>query len=272
MARRWIERLDEHPNLAEITAIVGRLPHVADDDLPRLADAWVNTHPVAAARDNALRPDSPLVCEVLAVFDAVQDLWADDLVGRTPLNQAMVTTALKAIRDAVAGAYARPSISRASHRLLLRPWRTVYPLDAPDEPDLGQRGSDIKRVMRALPWLAGRCHDEVAASRYDELAQLAWWGLEERSDARNQAWSAAVVIGRRRTWSLVRRGGTEALLRACPTCHRRPPADRDLSRVATLCVDTACGLLVADAIPVQVLDVLTTPLHLLIPEQRPASY
>jgi hypothetical protein len=272
MARPGIESLDEHPNATEINGIVGRLPYVPDTALQPLAAAWKNTHAVASARDQALRPDSPLVCEVLAVFDAVQELWADDLAGRTPLVPDVVSTALKAIRDAVAAAYARPTISRGNHRLLLQPWRTVFPTDGSEEPDLGRRGAEINRVMRTLPWLATRCHDAAAARRYEELSQLAWWGLEERSDARREAWSAAVITGRRRTWRLVRRSGADALARPCPACHRRPEADSDLSRVATLCVDVACGLLVADAIPIQVLDVLTTPIHLLIPEQRPASY
>lgn len=272
MGRLSIATLDDHPNLAEISGIVGRLPHVSDTALSPLAAAWKNSHQVAAARDQALRPDSPLICEVLSVFDAVQELWADDLAGRTSLDADMVSTALKAMRDAVAAAYAKPTIARSAYRLLLQPWRSVYPTDTADEPDLGRRGAEIKRVMRTLSWVATRCHDVAAAKRYDELTQLAWWGLEERSDARNQAWEAAVVTGRRRTWSLVRRGGTDALARACPQCHRRPESDSDLPRVVTLCVDAACGLLVADAVPVTVVDVLTTPLHLLIPDQRPASY
>ena len=38
----------------------------------------------------------------------------------------MVVVALKAVRDALAGAYARPVLSRAEHAALLRPWRAVY--------------------------------------------------------------------------------------------------------------------------------------------------
>lgn len=270
--RSTIQCLDAHPNIDEINGIVGRLPHIPDSDLPVLARFWSNTHALAAARDQALRPDSPLVVEVLSVFDAVQAVWADDLDGTTGLDTDVVSTALKAIRDAVAGAYARPAIGRGAHRLLLRAWRLVYPADGPDEPDLGRHSADIKQVMRTLPWLATRCHDPQAAARYGELAQLAWWGPQEHTDARNEAWTAAVLTGRRRTWSLVRRGGTDALTRACPQCRRRPDLDAELSRVATLCTDVACGLLVADAVPEQVLDVLTTPLSLLIPDQRPASY
>src|SRR3954447_4156380 len=76
-----IESLDVHPNLPEILGVLAQLPHVSDGDLCRLADAWHNTVAIAEARAHALEPDSPLVLEVLAAFEAVQSLFADDLEG-----------------------------------------------------------------------------------------------------------------------------------------------------------------------------------------------
>src|SRR5690349_3002351 len=73
MSRRGttISVLEEHPNLSEILGVLAQLAHIRDADIPRLADAWNNTVAVAEARDRALSPDSPLVIEALAAFEAL---------------------------------------------------------------------------------------------------------------------------------------------------------------------------------------------------------
>src|SRR4051795_1617837 len=132
MARRksaTIVSLDEHPNLPEILGVLAQLPHIADSDLRRLADAWHNTVFLAEARARALDPDSPLVLEVLAAFEAVQALFADDVSGEADyvsLDPELASLALKAIRDAIAAAYAEPVLTRSEHAALMGPWRAVY--------------------------------------------------------------------------------------------------------------------------------------------------
>src|SRR3954463_15767373 len=106
-----IVALDDHPNLPEILGVLAQLAHVSDADLPRLAKAWHNTVFLAEARARALSPDSPLVLEVLSAFEAVQALFADDLSGEEDylsVEPEVAAVALKAIRDAIAAAYARP--------------------------------------------------------------------------------------------------------------------------------------------------------------------
>ena len=80
-----VQRLEEHPNLSAVLGVLAQLAHISDDDLPRLAEGWVNSPSIAQARDRALSPDSPLVVEVLAAFDAVSALFADDLLGEACL-------------------------------------------------------------------------------------------------------------------------------------------------------------------------------------------
>jgi len=269
MARRAsIGCLDEHPNAPEIISLIARLPHVADNDLPMLAHEWTNTLTVAEARSRALQPDSPLIFEVLSAFDAVQALWADDLAGHTDLDPVMVNVALKAIRDAIAAAYAKPVISRSAYSALLRPWRATYPVDEQREPDLGWRSEEVKSLLTALRWLATRCHDTRAAARWNTLAALSLSGGDERSEARNEAWAAASLTGRKRTWGLLRRSAAENMTRSCRSCGGRRPDDPDTGRVLTLCLDAACGLLVADAIADDVLTMLTQPVEVLIPRPR----
>src|SRR3954468_9115663 len=129
MSRRSsaISVLEEHPNLAEILGVLAQLAHIRDNDIPLLADAWHNTVAVAEARDRALSPDSPLVLEALAAYEAVSALFDDDLRGEAAyvtVASDVTTTALKAVRDAIAAAYAKPILSRAEYAALLRPWRT----------------------------------------------------------------------------------------------------------------------------------------------------
>nr|MDT0664002.1 hypothetical protein [Micromonospora sp. DSM 115978] len=158
---RRVERLEDHPNLRGILGILAQLVHANDDELIQLAAAWSNSPQLATARDKALSPDSPLVVEVLAAFDALSAIYADDLAGAeyVSVDPTITATALRAMRDALAGAYARPILSRSEYVGLLRPWRTVYPRARSHEPDLGPAAAEVKRVLSALPLLAGRCHD-----------------------------------------------------------------------------------------------------------------
>ena len=268
-----VRTLEEHPNLPEILGVLAQLAHIRDDELPRLADAWGNPTVVAEARDAALRPDSPLVVEVLAAFDALSALFADDLRGSADyvtVDPQITVTALKAVRDAIAAAYAKPVHTRSQHAALLRPWRAVYPQPLYDEPDLGPAAEQVRAVLASLPVLAARCHDERGRQLFDELVHAAWTTQsEERDDARSAAWSAAVITSRRRVWALVRRSATEGLGRPCTSCARLPE-DRDAQRVLDLCLDAVCALVVADALPDATTAVLTAPLSALIPRQRSA--
>jgi hypothetical protein len=277
MARRYstVARLEEHPNLAEILGVLAQLAHISDRDLPRLAGAWNNTVAIAEARSRALSPDSPLVCEVLAAFDAVGALFADDLRGEAPyvVVQADVTSlALKAVRDAIAAAYARPVLTRGEHSALIQPWRSVFPRATVDEPDLGPRSDTVKALLGMLPTLASRCHDANGQALFDTLVDRSFAAESDRADAVEAAFQAAVLTSRRRIWTLVRRSAAEGLSRPCTTCRRGPgrsaDGDRDQQRVMTLCLDAACALLVADALPTESFDVLTAPVTSLIPGQR----
>jgi hypothetical protein len=272
MARRIaIECLEEHPNAAEIAGVIARLPHIADHDLPRLADRWCNTIAIADARARALDVDAPLVLEVLATFDVVQGLWADELAGSTDLDVSVVCAAMKAVRDAIAGAYAKPILSRSAYASLLRPWRAVYPVDERSESDLGRRGVEVKGLLSGLAWLGTRCHDCTAAERYDQLVNAAWVSDGElRKTAREEALAAATMTGRKRSWGLLRRSGADSMSRGCQQCGPRP-VDADLARVMAMCLDAACGLLVADALSDELLDALTGPVRELIPCPRSAA-
>ena len=276
MTRRatTVDRLEEHPNLPEVLGVLAQLAHVGDDALPRLAAAWTNSVGVAAARDRALSPDSPLVCEVLAAFDAVGALFADDLAGEASylvVEAPVVSTALKAVRDALAAVYARPILSRSEYTALLAPWRAVYPHTTVDEPDLGPRADQVKVLLGLMPLLAGRCHDSAGQALFDALVDRSFTAESDRAEAVETAFQAAVLTSRRRIWALIRRSGAEGMSRPCHTCRRGPgrtEADREQQRVMTLCLDAACALLVADALPDESFRMLTAPVTSLIPGQR----
>ena len=268
-----ITRLEEHPNLPEVLGVLAQLPHVTDHHLPRLAQAWANDPFLAAARARALTPDSPLVCDVLAAFEAVTALFEDDLRGEQPyvtVDPAIASIAVKALRDAVAGAYARPVLSRAEHAVLLRAWRTVYPVGLVVEPDLGPQAAQVKALLAGVQRLATRCHDSSGRTLFEGLVDRSFVDEAERADARESAFQVAVLTSRRRVWTLVRRSGTEGLGRACTTCRWAVPADagRDRERVLDLCLDAACALLVADALPEATTALLTAPVRCLVPGQR----
>jgi hypothetical protein len=269
--RANITSLDQHPNLTEILGVLAQLPHIADGDIPRLADAWHNTVAVADARAHALLPDSPLVLEVLACFEALVALFDDDLTGDADyvtVPPAVTSTALKAVRDAIAAAYARPILSRAEYSSLMAPWRSVFPLQNFEEPDLGPHADQIKAVLAAMPMLSQRCHDEDSRRLYDRMVFTAM-SLEStmRESARREAWRAAVLTARRRVWLMVRRSAAEAISRPCGQCGRHDDVGTE-DVVLEMCLDAAYGLLVADAIDDTLTDVLTMPLTDLVPLQR----
>src|SRR3954469_11549377 len=196
-----IVSLDDHPNLPEILGVLAQLPHVSDGELPRLAKGWHNTVFLAEARSRALSPDSPLVLEVLSAFEAVQALFADDLSGEEDylsVEPEIASVALKAIRDAIAAAYARPMLSRTEHSALMAAWRAVYPIDMVEEPDLGERANEVKNLLSAMPRLAGRCHGGEGAPLLEAIVDLTGVLDEDvREVARQEAWSAAVLTNRR---------------------------------------------------------------------------
>ena len=269
-----VERLEEHPNLAEILGVLAHLAHIRDGDVPQLARAWTNTEARCEARSRALSPDSPLVLEALAAFEAVGALFDDDLRGEADWitnDPAVTTTALKAVRDAIAGAYARPVLTRGQHGLLLRPWRTVFTTSAVDEPDLGPSGEAVKALLGALPQLAARCHDPAGQAAFDALVTQSFTDEAGRAEAREAAFQAAVLTSRRRVWALVRRSGAEGLSRVCTRCGSAGLDDRETARVLQVCLDAACVLLVADALPDSTTELLSAPARRLIPLQRGGS-
>lgn len=269
--RAPITSLDQHPNLTEILGVLAQLPHIGDSQVPRLAEVWHNSVAVADARARALAPDSPLVLEVLACFEALVALFDEDLSGEADYivnSPAVTSTALKAVRDAIAAAYARPLLSRAEYTALMAPWRAVFPVQTYDEPDLGPYADQIKAVLTALPLLSQRCHDEDSRQLYNQMA-VAATSLEStmREAARDEAWRAAVLTARRRVWLMVQRSATEAISRPCHQCGRHEERGSEAA-VLQLCLDAAYGLLVADAIDDTLTDVLTMPLSDLVPMQR----
>jgi hypothetical protein len=270
MARRTVQELEEHPNLSEILGVLAQLAHIGDRDLTVLAEAWTNNGMIAVARDRALAPDSPLVLEVLAAFEAVAELFSDDLAGEAAyvtVDPAVTITALKAVRDAIAGAYARPVLSKEEHAALMAPWRVAYPVARVEEPDLGPEAEQVKAVLAALPRLAARCHDEQGRVLFEALVDLSYIDESDRRGARHSAFEAAVITSRRRLWALIQRSGAEGLSRPCYACGGTADA-REVSRVLELVSDAACALLVADAVPDETLALLTRPVSRLVPEQR----
>jgi hypothetical protein len=143
----------EHPNLSEIVGILGKVPHLSDREIARLARGWHDNLFLATARDHALGLDSPLILDVLVAFDRIDVAFADELHAdaysetfpdsatdavsdsasgsdsATAVRSQQVTIALKAIRDAVAAAYAKPILTRAEYIALMGPWRCTFAID-----------------------------------------------------------------------------------------------------------------------------------------------
>ena len=160
-SRRWwqprprrltVVSLDQHPNSREVRGILDRLPTLTEQQIARLAHGWRDSAFLAHARNRALSPDSHLIIEVLTAFDALDGGDADPAVpvdsavpadpaepaGPDPAVPVTFGTALKpqigniakkAIRDAMAAAYARPILGRADYIALIGPWRRTFPAD-----------------------------------------------------------------------------------------------------------------------------------------------
>jgi hypothetical protein len=140
---RWVSSLDLHPNLAEILGVLTQLPRLTGRDMASLAQGWKDTTFLHVARAHALGPDTPLVLEVLATFDRVDEVFRDELSRSdvtdyladagitddgpaTAVKPQVVKHALHAVRDAVAAVYARPILSRAEYLALIGPWHRAF--------------------------------------------------------------------------------------------------------------------------------------------------
>jgi hypothetical protein len=137
--------LDQHPNRVEIRAIMARVPSLSNRELSRLAYGWRDNSFLASARDHALSPAAPLILEVLTAFDQIDAAIFDGdpdtaLLGETleedpasahglgtALKPQLANAAVKAIRDALAAAYARPVLTRSEYVALMGPWRRLIP-------------------------------------------------------------------------------------------------------------------------------------------------
>ena len=270
--RRTITSLDDHPNADEIIDVLARMVDLSDEELTRLAAAWRNDEHVSAARSAALSPDSPLVLEALASFDSLAFLYADDLAGTAEyvvLPAPVTALALKAVRDAVAAAYARPVLSAEDHARLISPWRSVFGSSSGALPDFGPQHTMIIEMLSALPHLACRSHDVSATERFESLLEA---GLhvdpEEHAQAFDRAWHAAITTRRRRLWQLATRSAHEAYYRRCSQCDRSG-GDED-RMVLALCLGAVVGVLVKDVLDDKTVATLAAPAAVLVPQQRTA--
>lgn len=269
-----LHHTDDHPNRGEIFGVLAQMIHLRDEELPVLADRWVNTELAVRARSKALSPDSPLILEVLTAFDSVSFLFAEDLHGAADyltVEPKITVVALKAIRDAIAAAYARPVLTDDEHAELMRPWRSLFVANAFSEPDFGPDRSDIARLFGLLPTLAGRCHDDLG-QRLSRSVDDRSAGVDPVAHhaALDAAWNAAIITRRRRLWRLARRTGTEAFSRRCPRCANRVSNEEDVQLLA-YCLGAVYALLVHDALDDTSFRLLYNPVAGLIPRQRQAS-
>lgn len=136
-ASRWVSSLDAHPNLAEILSVLSQVPRLTGRDMANLAQGWRDTTFLHVARAHALGPDTPLVLEVLATFERVDQVFRDELSRgeldylsddgpATAVKPQVMKHALHAVRDAVAAVYARPILSRAEYHALIGPWHRTF--------------------------------------------------------------------------------------------------------------------------------------------------
>ena len=265
MAATTYRTIHEHPNASVIRDVIARVPAITDSQLAALAESWRDSLDIASARAAALSADGPLVLEALAAFDALTEVFADDLAGKPwapPLQRGMIRIALKAVRDAIAAAYARPVLSTRQYTALMAPWVHVFPERGCGEADLGPRAADVTRLVDVLAFMSSRCHDTAADAAFEHALAVALTRDNSLvAAARNEAWSAALVTGRRRTRIVLRRAGREALVRRCTECNMRwDREDGTVERVLDLVSDAMNALLVSDAIDVTVAEVLLLPM------------
>ncbi|MBX5446977.1 MAG: hypothetical protein IRZ27_00455 [Acidothermus cellulolyticus] len=128
-----VASLDEHPNRGEILAIRRRATMLREREITGLARLWRNTPYLAAIRARALSVDAPLVVDVLHDFATIEQAFDEVLtqpqaiarVSSATLHPTIVETALKAVRDALAAAYAQPVLRPREYLALGAPWRRV---------------------------------------------------------------------------------------------------------------------------------------------------
>ena len=261
--------LATHPQVAAITGILGTLPHLITDELTALAGAFTDSPAVTAARAAALDADVPLVVDVLAAFSAVAEMYTPELTSTdSSLEPALVRLGLHAVCDAVAGAYAAPTIGKRPSNLLLGPWRAVLGDPALAErhaPDLGPRPEQVDALLRRLRGLRTRCHDEVAAETVQSLLRIAHqMDVDAHAHADDLAARAAHLTSRQRLRVRLRRQVAQALLAPCPSCGGRPDSMSgydDLELLVPLCFGAVQALLVADVLPPESLELLLSPLQ-----------
>jgi hypothetical protein len=257
--------LTEHPNASVIQDVLTRVAQISDHHLAALAEAWRDSLDIASARAAALSADGPLVIDALSAFDAVAEVFADDLAGKpwaAPIQRGMVRIALKAVRDAIAAAYARPVLHPKQYAMLMAPWEHVFPRPGNGRPDLGPRSLDVSRLLEMLAGLSTRCHNESAAASFELVLARAVARQEDfLAPARAEMWSAALLTGRRRTRTVLRRAARDSLSHSCSTCATRPDYDDPaVEKVLSLVVDAMDALLVADAVDTTMLEILVLPL------------
>jgi hypothetical protein len=262
-----ITSTETHPHCAEILGVLAQIVHLDDEGLRRLALAWQDTAEVARARDKALQPDTPLILEVLSAFDSLAGLFADDLAGTAPyvtLPAPTTALALKAVRDAVAAAYARPVLTAQEYAELSGPWHSVYPDRRMQMPDFGPQHHEVLALLSSIPGLACHRHDDEAA-RLRSALLLHARGLDPESHgaAIESAWQAAVVTGRRRLWFLASRSANESFHRACPSCARAMTDDD--RAVLAVCLGVVAAMLVRDVLDDESADTLLAPVGSLMP-------
>lgn len=262
-----ITSTETHPHCAEILGVLAQIVHLDDEGLRRLALAWQDTAEVARARDKALQPDTPLILEVLSAFDSLAGLFADDLAGTAPyvtLPAPTTALALKAVRDAVAAAYARPVLTAQEYAELSAPWHSVYPDRRMQMPDFGPQHHEVLALLSSIPGLACHRHDDEAAKlRAGLLLHATGLDPEAHGRAVESAWQAAVVTGRRRLWFLASRSANESFHRACPTCARAMTDDD--RAVLAVCLGVVAAMLVRDVLDDESADTLLAPVGSLMP-------
>lgn len=262
-----ITSTETHPHCAEILGVLAQVVHLDDEGLRRLALAWHDTPDVARARDKALQPDTPLILEVLAAFDSIAGLFAEDLAGTAPyvtLPAPTTALALKAVRDAIAAAYARPVLSAQEYVELSAPWHSVFPDRRMQMPDFGPQHHEVLALLTAIPNLACHRHDGEAASlRNNLLLHARGMDPDVHGEAVESAWQAAVMTGRRRLWFLASRSAQESYTRACGACAR--VANEDDHAVLAICLGVVAAMLVRDVLDSDSADALLAPAASLMP-------
>ncbi|HVF19717.1 MAG TPA: hypothetical protein VNA14_05690 [Mycobacteriales bacterium] len=264
-----VDSLAEHPNAEEIVGVLARMVQLNDEQLSGLALSWNDNPLTAAARARALEPDSPLVLEVLGAFDSLAYLYEDDLDGEADyltVPAPVAALALKATRDAIAAAYARPALEPAMYDALIAPWRALFSADEVLAPDFGPQHASVLDLFGVMASMACRSHDAEADRRWSEVLSVGTQvDLDRHGEALDRAWDAALLTDRRRLWTLVSRTGQEAFFRRCHECDRLGSAAD--GAVLALCLGAVVGVMMSDVLDEETRGLLVEPLGSLIPQQ-----